>query len=144
MRTPAEGAAPAPATPREASCSCGQLRATITGEPIRVTVCQCLACQRRTGGPYGVQARFRSEDVSVEGRVSEYVRHADDDGEARTFHFCPECGATVVYRWGDDTEFLAIPVGAFADPSFPAPTRRIYEHRRHPWVTFPETIELLD
>jgi hypothetical protein len=36
---------------------------------------------------------------------------------------------------------IAIPVGAFADPSFPAPSRSIYESRRHPWVGLPEAIE---
>jgi hypothetical protein len=28
----------------------------------------------------------------------------------------------------------AIPVGAFADPSFPAPNFSVYEERKHDWV----------
>jgi hypothetical protein len=42
-----------------ACCSCGQLQVTTTGEPVRISVCHCLACQRRTGSAFGVQARFR-------------------------------------------------------------------------------------
>jgi hypothetical protein len=34
-------------THQNASCSCGQLTAKVTGEPIRVAVCHCHACQRR-------------------------------------------------------------------------------------------------
>ncbi|MFN2470768.1 MAG: aldehyde-activating protein, partial [Gaiellaceae bacterium] len=34
---------------RHAACSCGQLRLTVEGEPVRVSICHCLACQRRTG-----------------------------------------------------------------------------------------------
>lgn len=30
-------------TARTASCRCGQLRATVTGEPVRVSVCQWVA-----------------------------------------------------------------------------------------------------
>jgi hypothetical protein len=29
---------------------------------------------------------------------------------------------------------VAVPVGAFADPTFPAPKFSVYEHRKHPWV----------
>ena len=84
---------------------------------------------------FGVQARFAAEDVRIEGESSEYVR-ISDEGDPRTFHFCPHCGATVYFPLSDGaSEFIAVPVGAFADPSFPAPVRSIYESRQHPWVT---------
>ncbi len=38
-------------------------------------------------------------------------------------------------------DVIAVPVGVFADPSFPAPTISVYESRRYPWVTLPEPIE---
>ena len=128
------------ATVREASCSCGQLRAKVIGDPIRVSICHCLACQRRTGSPFGEQARFDPASVELTGRFTEYVRYADDDGEARTYRFCPVCGAIVTYAFENAPEIVVVPVGAFADPGFPAPTRAIYDERRHPWVTMPDTI----
>jgi hypothetical protein len=36
---------------------------------------------------------------------------------------------------------IAIPVGAFADPTFPAPTVSVYEGRKHAWVQMPAGIE---
>jgi hypothetical protein len=33
-------------------------------------------------------------------------------------------------------EAVAVAVGAFADPSFPAPTQAVWDQRRHPWVVF--------
>lgn len=125
---------------REASCSCGQLRATVAGDPIRVSVCHCLACQRRTGSVFGAQARFDAEQVTLEGRRTDYLR-ISDEGEERTFHFCPDCGATVAYTAPFMPGMIAIPVGAFADPSFPPPVRSIYETRRHAWVSMPDEIE---
>ena len=129
---------------REASCSCRQLRATVSGDPIEVSACHCLACQRRTGSPFAQQARWAAENVTLEGRFTDYVRHADDDGEARTFSFCPECGATVFYRLARHPDVYAIPVGAFADPTFAPPQRSVWEERAHPWVTMPDGIDHFD
>jgi hypothetical protein len=104
-------------------------------------MCHCLACQRRTGSVFSVQARFHAENVRTEGTYSEYVR-ISDEGEARTFCFCPDCGATVFYKTESAPALIAVPVGAFADPAFPPPTVYVYESRRHPWVELPAEIEL--
>jgi hypothetical protein len=119
----------------EATCNCGQLRAVAHGDPVRVSVCHCLACQRRTGSAFGVQARYDPERVTLSGTSRLWERAADDDGEGRTYHFCPECGATVYYFFEGVDDIIVIPVGAFADPVFTAPTRFVHSHRRHPWVT---------
>lgn len=107
---------------------------------MRVSMCHCLACQRRTGSAFGVQARFDAERVRTEGTRREYVR-ISDDGEARTFSFCPECGATVFYTLASAPDLVAVPVGAFADPGFPAPWVSVYESRRHRWLELPEGIQ---
>ena len=130
-------------TTRHAACSCGQLHLSAEGEPIRISVCHCLACQRRTGSTFGVQARFPRDKVRTEGRSSQYVRTADS-GNRVTFHFCPACGATVYYLLNDIPEVIAVPVGAFADPSFPAPRVSVYEERRHPWTGLPQDVEHFD
>jgi len=125
---------------RTASCSCGQLVATTSAEPIRISVCHCLACQRRTGGVFATQARFPVGEVTVTGDSTTFVLVGDEGGRA-TFHFCPHCGATVYYTNEGNEESLAIPVGAFADPSFPAPTVSVYEKRMHAWVSMPPEME---
>jgi len=129
-----------PTPTRLASCSCGQLTALVTGEPVRISICHCLACQRRTGGPFAAQARFRREDVQLSGTSTTFVR-VGDEGPGARFHFCPTCGATVFYEPITMPEFLAIPVGAFADPGFPAPTVSVYEERMHAWVVPPPGAE---
>jgi hypothetical protein len=48
-------------TSRSAACSCGQLHLSIKGEPLRISMCHCLECQRRTGAVISNQARFRRE-----------------------------------------------------------------------------------
>ena len=124
------------AWPRMTACSCGQLRLVVEGEPLRVSVCHCLACQRRTGSAFGFQARFPRDRAQVSGTSHEYNR-TSDEGERRTFGFCPECGATVYYVVDSAPEVVAVPVGAFADPSFPPPSFSVQEDRKHAWVTMP-------
>jgi len=111
-------------TTRRAACSCGQLRLEAEGEPLRISICHCLACQRRTGSVFGVQARFPRDKVTIEGRSTLYVR-TGDSGHSATFHFCPECGATVYYEAEERPEAIGVPVGAFADLSSSASSKVI-------------------
>lgn len=112
----------------------------VQGEPTRVSVCHCLACQQRTGSVFGQQASFPSEGFEVFGSATEYVR-TGDAGSRATFRFCPDCGATVYYTAEGREGIVVVPVGAFADPAFPPPTVSVYEERMHSWVQLPPGIE---
>jgi hypothetical protein len=125
---------------RVALCSCGQLRLACEGEPVRVSICHCPACQRRTGSVFGVQARFPDSATQLEGRASEWVRHVDD-GDEVVFHFCPTCGSTVYWQVRSLSGFTTVAVGAFGDPQFPAPTVSVWEETLHGWVTLPAQVE---
>lgn len=127
-------------TTRYAACRCEQLRLIVEGEPVRISICHCLDCQRRTGSAFGVQARFAAEAVRIEGNYAEYERPSDA-GEGRTFCFCPECGATVFFWVTGASELIGVPVGAFADPGFPAPTVSVWGVREHHWLDLPPGIE---
>ncbi|HZZ87836.1 MAG TPA: GFA family protein, partial [Caulobacteraceae bacterium] len=54
---------------RVASCRCGRLRAICTGEPVRVSVCHCLECQKRTGSAFAAQARWPEAQVRLVGEA---------------------------------------------------------------------------
>jgi hypothetical protein len=125
---------------REARCSCGQLRVTTEGDPVRISMCHCLACQRRTGSAFGIQARWPKDQVEITGRSTEFVR-ISDDGDKRVFRFCPDCGSTVFWTSEDRPDTIAVAIGAFADPAFPQPTVSVYGERRHPWLPLPDGIE---
>ena len=126
-------------TTHTASCRCGQLRATVTGDPVRVSVCHCLNCKKRSGSAFTVQARWPAEQVMIEGQSKTFKKVADS-GNWATFHFCPGCGSDVYYRNdGPDVEakladLTAIPLGAFDDPYFLTPRFSVWESRKHDWV----------
>lgn len=119
---------------RRASCRCGQLRVTTSGEPVRVSVCHCLDCKKRSGSAFAVQARWPAEQVTVEGRSKSWSKLAES-GNRISFHFCPDCGSDVHYVIeGKFAGLVAIPLGAFDDPYFARPSFSVWEERKHDWV----------
>jgi len=126
---------------RDAACHCGQLRLEVAGDPFAVSICNCLACQRRTGSAFGMQAAFEADQVQIAGRFSDYARISDEaDRKEHVFHFCPDCGSQVFYTEPSEPGLIVVSVGAFADPTFPPPTESGYDSRRHAWVGLPATI----
>ena len=147
---------------RRASCNCGQVSVTTKGEPLRVSVCHCIACQKRTGSAFGVQARFALDHVNIRGETNIYQR-TGESGNTTDYHFCPKCGATAYFILTQDPETIVIPVGNFASltfniapqlgsqgdhrstmQTFPHPTVSIYQVRALPWVNLTGIDEVYD
>jgi hypothetical protein len=118
---------------RSAQCRCGRLRVDCEGEPVRISVCHCLDCQRRSGSAFAAQARFPADQVTITGEAKTYV-HVGDSGRRGTFHFCPVCASTVAYVLEAEPDRVAVALGAFADPTFPPPRFSVYENRKHLWT----------
>ena len=129
-------------TTRPATCSCGQLKIEVEGEPCGVGLCHCFACQRRTGSVFAAFASF-AVPYRVTGTATEYVRIGDQGARFR-FRFCPVCGTTLFHtEEGYEDRSVSVAVGAFAEPSFPPPQVSVYDCRRHPWVQLPAGLERL-
>jgi hypothetical protein len=124
-------------TNRVAQCSCGQLRATCAGEPALVSICNCDECRKRTGSAFGISAFFPREQVQTEGDNTTYTR-SSESGAKITFHFCPTCGSSIYWDAERRPDWIAVAVGAFADPKFPMPRQSVWDERRHDWIEFPE------
>jgi hypothetical protein len=118
---------------RTAACSCGALQVSCDGDPVRISMCHCIACQRRTGAPFSAQSRFLRTQVGVSGSSQRYTRVADS-GNRVTFHFCPSCGSTVYWELSGFPDLVAVALGMFADPAYPPPKVSVWEATRHPWT----------
>ncbi|TPE60596.1 GFA family protein [Sandaracinobacter neustonicus] len=123
-----------------ATCQCGQLKAHLPGPAEAIVACHCLACQRRSGSPFGVIAYYPQAQVQLSGEASLFVRLADSGTPFET-GFCPICGTTVHVRTGRHPESIGIPIGTFADPAYPAPVRSVWEETKHGWVVIPGDIQ---
>ncbi|PKG74731.1 aldehyde-activating protein [Shewanella sp. Choline-02u-19] len=132
----------------KASCNCRQLSLTVIGEPIRVSVCHCNACQKRTGSAFGVQARYQLSQVTFSGASHHYQR-TGDEGAVITFQFCPHCGGNLWFTMDVMPEVVAIPLGNFADDAvskaqLASPTMTVYQTRCHDWVKLEGIDEVYD
>lgn len=121
-------------TVRTARCMCGQLSLQCRGEPVRVSVCHCLDCQRRSGSAFAVQTRYACDMVEVSGNTH-YWSAIGPSGAETSFFLCPDCGSGGWFMSAGQPELVAIPAGSFADPAFPAPGYSVHEIRKHDWVS---------
>lgn len=117
---------------RRASCHCGAFSAVARGEPVRVSICHCNACRRRTGSVFSYNSTWLETQVEANGASASF-RRCSDDGFWVESDFCTGCGSTVICRIEQRPGMVTIPVGAFADPNFPKPTVSVYDERRHSW-----------
>jgi hypothetical protein len=117
----------------DARCSCGAVVLLLPGPTNRVAACHCIACQRRTGAPFGVGAFYPADSVTISGAPKEYVRAAESGGTVRSY-FCTDCGSTVYWKADNLPDMIGVAVGAIADANFPAPVKSVFERSKHVWV----------
>ncbi len=127
---------------RVAMCSCEQLQIRLSGELLGIGVCHCLACQRRTGSAFATLASFAAP-FEIIGSTSHFTRRGDQ-GSIFTFSFCPQCGTNLFHQEEGEVDSIAVAVGGFADPDFPAPEVATYDVRRHRWLTLASDITVFE
>ena len=125
-----------------ASCRCGQLTVTATGTPVRISVCHCLNCQKRSGSAFATQVRYPASQVTTSGETNTYTTTGENG--AAHFHFCPDCGATVYFNNDSVPDTIAIALGAFDDPYFVTPNISVWEVRQHEWLELAGDVEHYD
>lgn len=126
----------------KASCQCGAVQVTASVDPEFVVVCNCKACQRRTGAPFGEGAYFRKADLTLSGQTATWARKADT-GRELVNHFCPSCGTTLFWSLEMRPDHMGVAAGCFDGP-LPRPVRVIWAREKHDWVCFPDDIPVLD
>lgn len=124
----------------KAECQCGQLTVELPGPTPAVVACHCIACQRRTGSPFGLMAYYAADQLTIEGDAQRYERLTDEGNTFETF-FCPTCGSTVYARAGKHPTMIGVAVGTIADLDFQPPVRSVWEQTMHRWVTMPGDVQ---
>ena len=107
--------------PHTASCLCGSVRLTTTGDPYRAGICHCLDCRKHSGSLFNAFAIFPEAAVTIEGET----RHHNGR------NFCPRCGSSVFSRTEDEIE---VHLGALDAPDQFLPTYELWTVRREAWL----------
>lgn len=128
-------------------CVCGAVRFKATGDPLRMTICHCLWCQRRTGTAFGTEVVFNDADVAFSGttKPSRYRHVSDESGRWLDIEFCPVCGSNLGFTLEAAPGIRAVPAGTFDDPDFLGPerqiTRQVFTRSRRTWADASPLVE---
>ena len=122
-------------TTHQASCQCGSLSATFDGPPDFVVLCNCQACQKRTGSPFGTGAYFRKAQMTMTGPTGSWQRTADS-GRAIENFFCPACATTLYWTLDMRPGYFGVAYGCF-ETALPDPVRAVWTDEAHSWVKLP-------
>jgi hypothetical protein len=124
---------------RLGECHCGALKVIADGEPERIYLCHCKACQRRTGTAFHFGVTYRRSQVRLEGEYKIYERGADSGSRIR-FYFCPTCGSNLRWESERNPTLCGVAGGALENFDF-MPNSSIFEVSMHRWLELPSVTE---
>ena len=112
-------------------CLCGQVRYTVTSEPVRSYVCHCRDCQHSTGSSFAPGMSFPAASLHLQGELTTFDVVG---GSGQTVHrnFCPKCGSWVT--GGSNPDFISVLVGTLDDPTAFEPDFEQFCDLGQPWV----------
>ena len=127
-------------------CVCGKVRFKTNAAPLRVTICHCTWCQRRTGSAFGTEVVFRDGDIEMRGNMqSSYRHHSDETGRWLISHFCTACGSNLGIELENAPGIRTLPAGAFDDASWLSKDIQQFVHvftrSKQDWCDIPEGVE---
>ncbi len=108
---------------------------TLSAEPLAVSLCHCVNCQKTSGSAFSVIAIVPLGSLQVTGRVSVF-KDVGESGIGFERCFCPGCGSPIESR----SPALAargitiVKASLFDDTSWLAPTEQIYCKSAQRWL----------
>jgi len=124
---------------------CGSIRFKATGEPLRVTICHCTWCQRRTGTAFGTEVVYESGQVTMHGDIARYRHHSDESGRWLDIGFCRTCGTNLGFTLEAAPGLQTLPAGAFDDSAWiraeSTPFRHVFLRSRRAWSDLSPLVE---
>ena len=134
---------------QEGGCVCGAVRFRASGEPLRVTVCHCAWCQRRTGSAFGIEVVFNDDQVALAGEnIASYRHVSDESGRWLDISFCSRCGGNLGFSLEAAPGIRTLPAGAFDDPAWVhtkrTKFRHVYVRSQRDWSELSSDVEVYE
>ena len=101
---------------RKGSCQCGAVSYSVSTNPMWVGHCQCVNCQKFSGGGHATNMVVARDTVDISGDLKPYKYDADS-GNHMTRHFCPTCGSAI---FGESSGNEAVVVSGWERWTIPA------------------------
>jgi len=131
---------------KNGGCVCKKIRYSISGSPLRVTVCHCMWCQRRTGSAFGVELVFNKNQIQFHTDSLSVYRHiSDESGRWLDQHFCNTCGSNIGLTLEAVPLIQSISVGSLDDQTWSELTnldrRHVFVRSARQWSEIPGDVE---
>jgi hypothetical protein len=114
-------------------CLCGAVRYSAKGPVVAARQCWCRVCQYIASGSATTNVIVPTDDLRVEGRLSDY-RSVADSGSNMVRSFCPACGTHIFSASDARPTLIVVRVGTLDDPELGAPTGIIWSRSAPDWA----------
>ena len=127
-------------------CVCRKIRYSITGTPLRATICHCTWCQQRTGSAFGVELVFNSDQIQFHSDAPSVYRHISDiSGRWLDQHFCNTCASNIGLTLEAVPSVRSISVGSLDDQNWSELSRldkrHVFVRSARQWSVIPNDVQ---
>ncbi len=112
-------------------CQCGDIRYTITGQPLMAAICHCTMCRRAHAAPAVAWAMFAESQVAFDNEPKAFGSSAD--GQRR---FCPNCGTQICFTASYIPGLIDISIGSLDDAEAIPPEFHYWYSKHLSWAEF--------
>lgn len=123
----------------QGSCLCKAVTFTITNNPVKVSHCHCIMCQKGHGAAFATYARFKRSDMAYQTGENELITYNSSEDVLRKF--CGKCGSNI--EWGCSERmprWVAIAVASLDSPIDSTEMKNLHLESRANWLhSIPET-----
>lgn len=117
---------------RVGGCMCGEVRYSVSGQPVRVGLCHCRDCRTYSGSVFTAFALWRRSAFEMSGHVGTYQGRS----------FCVNCGCRLFSLSVDEAEIM---IGSLEQaPSDLIPAYELWVSRREHWLPEMPWTDLFD
>ncbi len=120
-------------------CLCGQVRYSVSTDPLFTGICHCTNCQKQSGAAFSVNVGVKAEALNVTGELKTYVDHGDSGKEVLR-RFCPNCGSPIISDAAAYPGIRILKAGTLDTPSAVKPQRQIFCASKHAWAPILEGV----
>jgi len=120
---------------RTGRCLCGKVTVELSVEPLAVSLCHCVNCQKTSGSAFSVIALVPRDKIRFSGEVGVF-HDVGDSGSSFERRFCTGCGSPVESYSARLAEMgiTIVKASLFDDTSWLSPNEQIYCQSSQRWL----------
>ena len=117
----------------EGGCLCGNIRYKSEAEPLVTVLCNCINCQKLSGGAYSLNVVLPKGSLDIQGDMTTYV-DTGDSGQTLDRNFCARCGSPISSEPSAMDTITVLKAGTLDDTSWVRPVMEIYCDSAQEWT----------